>query len=197
MALHTHTSKISIRGKGSSKLQPNCLAPSSLARSLSLSLTERPRAWEGTPRPRESEGGRSRGRSAPHRLHHPLPGSLPAVPRLIPGTHSGWWPLKPAPCAPPGPGPGRLGAGTRPRPAWASAPDQPPPPVSRPRGVAAGGWGPPGAHVGRPRPAPGPDTAARKPAEVPRGLPSVTVLGVAGRWHNFLTFRERSPRWEQ
>lgn len=54
-------------------------------------------------------------------------------------------------------------------------------------------------HVSRPlRQLPAaPDTAALKPARRSPRSPSVTVLSIAGRWHNFLTFRERNPRWEQ
>lgn len=46
-------------------------------------------------------------------------------------------------------------------------------------------------------PAAAPDTAALKPVRRSPRSPSVTVLSIAGRWHNFLTFRERNPRWEQ
>lgn len=54
-------------------------------------------------------------------------------------------------------------------------------------------------HVSRPLllPPAAPDTAALKPARRSLRSPSVTVLSIAGRWHNFLTFRERNPRWEQ
>lgn len=54
-------------------------------------------------------------------------------------------------------------------------------------------------HVSRPllQPPAAPDTAALKPARRSPRSPSVTVLSITGRWHNFLTFRERNPRWEQ
>lgn len=199
----------------------NCLARAP------LSLTEAgkpvggrgsPQAWARLPRGREGGWRRAgalqssvakspRGPSPAASPH--CPRSSPTPRRLLGSTGSPGAPL---------PGPGHLGGGKGEGESPGHACD-----VLRDRlqsrvrgrheagGGARGGPGPGVAtragcwrksakiHVSCPllQPPAAPDTAALKPARRSPRSPSVTVLSIAGRWHNFLTFRERNPRWEQ
>lgn len=199
-------------------MQPNCLA-----RAL-LSLTQAGKPVGGCDSPQASARlprGRQQGWRRVGALQsgvaksppRPLPGSLPPHCPLLSPTPSGCSGLKAAPALPfAARGISEKGRVPATPVMWCR--------ISRSRQVRgrhqAGGcarcWSCPAAatradcrrrSVKNPREPPlllppaAPDTAALKPARRSPRSPSVTVLSIAGRWHNFLTFRERNPRWEQ